>query len=172
MVFGIFLCRGDITPEICRDCVSFAINDTLNQCPNGKEALVYYDECMLGYANRDILFNPITKTGQLMVNQTNVTANQSDRFNKVVLSSLNEAAVEAGSSPRKFAFKKANYTSSQTVYVLVQCMPDMTRFDCSNCLQQIIKKLPRDKIGARILWTTCTLRYDHYPFYNETLRDP
>ncbi|CAA7060168.1 unnamed protein product [Microthlaspi erraticum] len=172
MVFGLFLCRGDITPEICRDCVSFAINDTLNRCPNGKKALVYYDECMLGYADRDILLNPITKTGQLMVNQTSVAANQSDRFSKVVLSLLNEAAMEAASSPSKFAVKKENYTSSQTVYVLVQCMPDMPTLNCSSCLQQIIKKLPRDKIGARILWTTCTLRYDHYPFYNETVRYP
>ncbi|ESQ55028.1 hypothetical protein EUTSA_v10024643mg [Eutrema salsugineum] len=169
-VFGFFLCRGDVSPEICRDCVRYAVNDTLHLCPNGKEGLVYYDECMVRYGDQDILLDPITKTGQLIENQENVTANQSDQFNKVVLSLTKEAAAEAAASPRKFAFKKSNYTSSQMVYVLVQCMPDLTTEDCLSCLQQSIKKLPRDKIGARFLWPTCTLRYDLYPFYNETLR--
>ncbi|KAL1218519.1 Cysteine-rich receptor-like protein kinase 5 [Cardamine amara subsp. amara] len=82
---------------------------------------------------------------------------------------MSEATEEAASSPRKFAFKKANYTSSKTVYVLVQCISDLTTENCTSCLQQIIKKLPRNETGARLVWPTCTLRYELYPFYNETL---
>ncbi|KAJ0263444.1 putative cysteine-rich receptor-like protein kinase 23 [Hirschfeldia incana] len=172
MVFGLILCRGDVSFEICRDCISFAVNDTLNHCPNEKEALIYYDECMLLYTDRNILLDPVTKSGELMVvNQQNVTANNPVRFSKVILSLVNEAAEEATASPRKFAFRKEKHASSQTVYVLVQCMPDLTTVMCSNCLQQTIKKLPRDKIGARLLSSDCTLRYDIYPFYNETYQE-
>ncbi|CAH8359049.1 unnamed protein product [Eruca vesicaria subsp. sativa] len=172
MVFGLFLCRGDVSVEICRDCVSFAVKDTLNLCPNEKEALIYYDECMLLYTDRSILLDPVTKTGDLMVvNQHNGKKNQPVRFSKVVLSLMNEAAEEATASPRKFAFKKETYAPSQTVYVLVQCMPDLTPVMCSSCLQQTIKNLSRDKMGARLLSPSCTLRYDIYPFYNETYQE-
>ena len=172
MVFGLFLCRPDVSFEICRDCISFSVKDTLNYCPNEKEALIYYDECMLLYTDRNILLDPVTKIVELMVvNQQNVTANQPVRFSKVVLSLMNKAAEEATGSSRKFAFKKENYASSQTVYVLVQCMPDLTTVKCSDCLQQSIKNLPRDKIGARLLLSGCTLRYDIYPFYNETYQE-
>ncbi|CAL9226544.1 unnamed protein product [Arabidopsis halleri] len=170
MVFGLFLCRRDLSPDICRDCVIFAVNDTRKQCPNGKEALIYYDECMLRYADRNFLLDPITTTGILIMNQKNTTANQSDRFNDVLLSLMNETAKEAAHSSRKFAVNKGNFTSSQNIYVLVQCLPDLTRENCSSCLQQTIKKLPRDKTGGILLWPSCTLRYELYPFYNETLR--
>ncbi|KAG7541801.1 Protein kinase domain [Arabidopsis thaliana x Arabidopsis arenosa] len=83
---------------------------------------------------------------------------------------MNETAKEAAHSSRKFAVNKGNFTSSQNIYVLVQCMPDLTRENCSSCLQQTIKKLPRDKTGGILLWPSCTLRYELYPFYNETLR--
>ncbi|KAJ0239586.1 Gnk2-homologous domain-containing protein [Hirschfeldia incana] len=36
-VTGLFLCRGDVTPEVCRSCIAFAVNDTLNRCPNERE---------------------------------------------------------------------------------------------------------------------------------------
>ncbi|KAL0763023.1 hypothetical protein Bca101_079174 [Brassica carinata] len=172
MVFGLFLCRAYVSFEICRDCISFAVKDTLNHCPNEKEALIYYDECMLLYTDRNILLDPVTKIGELMVvNQQNATANNPVRFSKVVLSLMNEAADEATASPRKFAFKKENYAPSQTVYVLVQCMPDLTTVMCSSCLKQTIKNLPSDKIGARLLSPSCILRYDIYPFYNETYQE-
>lgn len=172
MVFGLFLCRAYVSFEICRDCISLSVKDTLNHCPNEKEALIYYDECMLLYTDRNILLDPVTKIGELMVvNQQNVTANQPVRFSKVVHSLINEAAEEATASPRKFAFKKENYASAQTVYVLIQCMPDLTAVMCSNCLQQTIENVPLDKIGARLLSPNCTLRYDIYPFYNETYQE-
>ena len=96
MVFRLFLCRAYVSFEICRDCISFAVKDTLNHCPNEKEALIYYDECMLLYTDRNILLDPVTKIGELMVvNQQNATANNTVRFSKVVLSLMNEAADEA-----------------------------------------------------------------------------
>lgn len=167
-VYGLYLCRGDLSLEVCRDCVNFAVKDVLNQCPNRKEALIYYDKCMLRYADQHLLLDPVTTAGQLMENQNTVPANQSDRFSKVLLSLMNEVVEEVASSPRKFAFNKDKYTSSQTVYVLGQCTPDLSRENCSSCLKQAIKKLPRNKIGARILWPSCNLRYEPNLFYNET----
>ncbi|EOA17870.1 hypothetical protein CARUB_v10006279mg [Capsella rubella] len=168
-VFGLYLCRGDVSLEACRDCVNFAVKDILNQCKNGKEASIYYDACTLRYADRNILLDPVTNVPQLMENQNTVPDDQSGRFNKVLLSLMNEIVKEAVVSPRMFAYKEGKYTSSKTVYVLGQCTPDLPKQNCSSCLQQAIKKiLPRNKIGARILWPICNMRYEPNRFYNDT----
>ncbi|KAF3966157.1 hypothetical protein CMV_009726 [Castanea mollissima] len=39
-VYGLFLCRGDLTPDACQDCVSTATNEIVQQyCPAEKVAL-------------------------------------------------------------------------------------------------------------------------------------
>ncbi|XP_010439220.1 PREDICTED: cysteine-rich receptor-like protein kinase 5 isoform X1 [Camelina sativa] len=169
MVYGLYLCRGDLLPEVCRDCVNFAVKDILRQCPNEREALIYYDECMLRYTDRDTLLDPVATPGILIMNQQNITVNESEQFNDELLSLINETSKEAADSSRKFAVNKGKFTSSENIYVMVQCMPDLTRENCSSCLQETIRKLPRDKTGGRLLWPSCTLRYELYPFYNKTL---
>ena len=54
-VYGLFLCRGDLTPDACQDCVSTATNEIVQRyCPVEKVAVIWYDECMLRYSNRSI----------------------------------------------------------------------------------------------------------------------
>ncbi|EOA16181.1 hypothetical protein CARUB_v10004319mg [Capsella rubella] len=168
MVFGLYLCRGDLSREVCRDCVNFAVYDILNKCPNEKEALIHYDECLLRYTDRDILLDPITTADILKINQQNIVANQSVRFNDELLSLINETSKTAANSSRRFDAKKVNFTSSENISVMAQCIPDLTRENCSSCLQHAIKKVPRDKTGGSLLFPTCTLRYELMSLYNET----
>ncbi|CAH8360147.1 unnamed protein product [Eruca vesicaria subsp. sativa] len=166
-VTGLFLCRGDVTPEICRSCVAFAVNDTLNRCPNQREVTLYYDECMLRYSNRNILSTLTSSGGVIMSNSQNVTSNQTG-FRDLVLSTMNQAAADASSSPRRFDARKTNFTAFQTLYGLVQCTPDLSRQDCLSCLQQIVNQLPSDKIGGRLMVPSCNSRFELYQFYNES----
>ncbi|VVB11966.1 unnamed protein product [Arabis nemorensis] len=167
-VTGLFLCRGDVSPEVCRSCVAFSVNETLNRCPNESEAVLYYDECMLRYSHRNILSTVTLKGGAIMLNSNNISSNQVDRFKDLVSSTMNQAAVEAASSPRKFYTRKANWTAIQTLYGLVQCTPDLTSVDCLSCLQQSINGIPLYRSGGRLLWPSCNSRYELYAFYNET----
>ncbi|KAK7840155.1 cysteine-rich receptor-like protein kinase 25 [Quercus suber] len=41
-----------------------------------------------------------------------------------------------------FATKEAAFSSSLTLYSLVQCTPDLSSFDCNKCLQGAIANLP------------------------------
>ncbi|KAF2542951.1 hypothetical protein F2Q68_00029875 [Brassica cretica] len=166
-VTGLFLCRGDFTPEYCRSCVTFAVNDTLNRCPNQREVTLYYDECMLRYSDRNILLDSSLDNGIILYNTQNVTSNQTG-FRNLVLSTINQAATVASSSPRRFATGKANLTAFQTLYGLVQCTPDLTSQECLRCLNQIVNQLPMDKIGGRLIVPSCNSRYELYPFYNES----
>ncbi|ESQ39599.1 hypothetical protein EUTSA_v10000811mg [Eutrema salsugineum] len=166
-VTGLFLCRGDLSLEVCRTCVDFAVNDTLNWCPNQREVTLYYDECMLRYSNRNILSTLSANREFIWINNQNVTSNQTG-FRDLVLSTMNRASAEAASSSKKFSTVKSNWTAFQSVYGMVQCTPDLTRQDCWTCLQQIINHLPTHKIGGRLIVPSCNSRFELYAFYNES----
>ncbi|CAF1857081.1 BnaCnng14620D [Brassica napus] len=167
-VTGLFLCRGDVSQESCRNCVAFAVNESLTRCPNQSEAVLYYDECTLRYSHRNILSTLRTDGGYTLPNLNNIPRNQQDRFRDLVLSTLNQAAAKAVASSRKFDARKVNFTALQSLYGLVQCTPDLTGQDCLRCLQTSINQLPTERIGARLLLPSCGSRYELYPFYNES----
>ncbi|KAL1166068.1 hypothetical protein V6Z11_A06G171500 [Gossypium hirsutum] len=44
MVYGLFLCRGDVHPENCRDCINLAAAVAPQLCPNRTWAIIWYEE--------------------------------------------------------------------------------------------------------------------------------
>ncbi|XP_075097695.1 cysteine-rich receptor-like protein kinase 10 isoform X3 [Nicotiana tabacum] len=64
IVYGLFLCRGDVAPLDCQDCVTAASKDILeNYCPMGKIAVIWYDDCLLRYSNLPI-FGRLEESGK------------------------------------------------------------------------------------------------------------
>ncbi|KAI9078162.1 hypothetical protein K1719_039861 [Acacia pycnantha] len=62
----------------------------------------------------------------------------------------------------------------QTIYGLVQCMPDLSEQDCGDCLEKAISSIPllcNNKIGGRIIKWSCNIRYENYRFYDTTVVD-
>ncbi|KAI5324576.1 hypothetical protein L3X38_033649 [Prunus dulcis] len=53
-VYAIGLCRGDVTGNPCRYCLSNATQILTQSCPNQKQAFVVFDHCTLRYASRSI----------------------------------------------------------------------------------------------------------------------
>ncbi|KAJ0233428.1 Protein kinase domain-containing protein [Hirschfeldia incana] len=167
-VYGLFLCRGDVLPEACRNCVTYSVNQILARCPNGNEAVIYFEECILRYSHKNI-FSVLTLEGEhIRMNGNNISLNQEVRFRGLVSSTLNRAASEAANNSRKFYTTKANFTTVQTLYVLAQCTPDLTRRDCLTCLRSSINGMPLNRYGGRLLWPSCNTRYELNKFYNET----
>ncbi|VVB11965.1 unnamed protein product [Arabis nemorensis] len=166
-VTGLFLCRGDFSAEVCRNCVSFAINYIFIRCPNEREVTIYYDECLLRYSHRNILSN-VTLKGEFIMLNSDKISDQVDRFEDLASSTMNQAAIEAATNARKFYTRKANWTALQDLYVLVQCTPDLTMEDCLRCLERSINRMTLNRIGARQLYPSCNSRYELYAFYNET----
>lgn len=68
-----------------------------------------------------------------------------------------------------FATQEVNFTSSQRIYELVQCTPDLAEDDCNTCLRFAIHTLSNcctGQRGARVLLPACNVRYEvNYPFY-------
>ncbi|XP_056865080.1 cysteine-rich receptor-like protein kinase 10 isoform X1 [Raphanus sativus] len=167
-VTGLFLCRGDVSQEACSDCVSFSVKDILTKCPNQSDATIYYNRCMLRYSDRYI-FSNLTLSGEfLWYNGYSIGYNYEDQFEKLVLTTMIEAALEAANSSRYFCERNAKWKEYENLYVLVQCTPDLTRQDCLFCLQKSINLLPFKSKGARLLFPSCNSRYELFEFYNET----
>uniref|UniRef100_A0A6N2NAX6 Cysteine-rich receptor-like protein kinase 10 n=1 Tax=Salix viminalis TaxID=40686 RepID=A0A6N2NAX6_SALVM len=128
VVYGMFLCRGDVSDSVCRSCVTFATKDVLEKCLIEKVAMIWYDECELRYSNRNI-FSTVDQDFTLyMMSPNNVTVDP-DRFNQLVETTLNNISTRAASAPsgaKKFAVQQANYTGVQKLYTLVQCSPDLS----------------------------------------------
>lgn len=171
-VTGLFLCRGDIIPEICGDNALYAVDDALTRCPDQKEATIWYNPCTLRYSDRNILSTLATSPGVLLTNTNNVTAELRDRLRDVLNSTMDDAARTAVNSSRKFALKKTDFTPTKRFYGLVQCTPDLTSDECNVCLRRAIDGLPREQVGGRNLLPSCNVRYELYPFYSETLAPP
>ena len=78
-------------------------------------------------------------------------------------------------SGKKFATKEENFTGFQRVYSLVQCTPDLSPDQCDRCLIGTIAILPDccgGKQGARVLFPSCNVRYELYPFYQSVAAPP
>ncbi|XP_010439193.1 PREDICTED: cysteine-rich receptor-like protein kinase 15 isoform X2 [Camelina sativa] len=164
-VTGLFLCRGDYSPEICRSCVVFAVNESLVRCPDKRAAVFYYEECILRYSDENILSTVTYDGGLIMENPNNFSSNQRDWFVATVSSTLNQAAVLTAKSSRKFYTIETELTPVQTLNGLLQCTPDLTRQECLSCLQSSIKKLDLSRVGGRYVYPSCTSRYELYSFY-------
>uniref|UniRef100_F6HJ10 Gnk2-homologous domain-containing protein n=1 Tax=Vitis vinifera TaxID=29760 RepID=F6HJ10_VITVI len=168
VAYGLFLCRGDVAIDDCRDCVANASAEILQQCSGVKKAIIWYDQCMLHYSNRSI-FSRVEENPMLQLyNLQNVT--DPGPFNQLVVDTMNATATLAANdeSGKKFATKEENFTGSQTLYSLVQCTPDLSIADCSKCLEGAIGALSlccSGKQGARTLTPSCNARYELYPFY-------
>ncbi|KAK4733245.1 hypothetical protein R3W88_007506 [Solanum pinnatisectum] len=175
IVYGMFLCRGDVSPDVCQNCVSTAVKDVTSEsyCPNGKIAVLWVDECLIRYSDQP-LFGTATRYGFL--NTQNVSEPQ--RFLSVLGNVINEliASVAANGNNRSgkiYASKEANFTSLERVYTFAQCIPDVSSSSCENCLRTAIGNLPSDgKRGGRVLLPSCNVRYELYPFYNVTASTP
>ncbi|GMH05350.1 hypothetical protein Nepgr_007190 [Nepenthes gracilis] len=126
-VYGIFLCRGDDTKDVCRTCVTTAVKAVQENCPNRKQAIIWYDVCMIRYSNASFFGELDESTGVYLVNENSITNNVTG-FTNVLGNTMNKTARLAakGQSGKKFATADANFNSSQKLYTLAQCTPDLS----------------------------------------------
>ncbi|KAL5839806.1 hypothetical protein ACOSQ4_012414 [Xanthoceras sorbifolium] len=170
-VNAIALCSGDVNLDACRSCINDSVSELKQSCPNQKEAIGQYDKCMLRYSNRTIFGVMDSSRKFYMWNTENVSS--VDQFNQVLrtlLESLRSRAA-SGSSLRKFAAGNATAPDFKMLYALVQCTPDLSKEDCTDCLIRITGLIPKccdRKEGGRVFVPSCNLRFEIYRFYEPT----
>ncbi|ESR62361.1 hypothetical protein CICLE_v10014534mg [Citrus x clementina] len=174
-VYGLALCRGDSTPEACASCLNFTVRDMMKNCPNQKEAISWGGmdfPCVVRYSNRSFFGKLELKPTEFNHNINNITSSLK-QFDRIWRSLMDRVLAKAssGNSKPKFATEEANLTSSETIYALMQCTPDISQSDCEFCLRQSMADLQSccyGKKGSYVLGPSCIFRWEMYPFYGAT----
>ncbi|KAF7849037.1 hypothetical protein BT93_L1316 [Corymbia citriodora subsp. variegata] len=171
-VYGLFLCRGDVAANLCRSCIHEAFNILIERCPGQKEAIIWYDECLVRYSNRSffsimetkpIIFIANPLDGSVTVNKiVEQTFNNEDFVAKVTDLARNVTDLVI-SSKRLYTTKNVYVSSLVTLHELAQCTPDISKSACKSCLLSAIKEFPTvlnlKRGGARILQPSCNVQY-------------
>ncbi|KAJ7967627.1 Cysteine-rich receptor-kinase-like protein [Quillaja saponaria] len=167
--YGLFHCRPYTSPELCRSCIKVASELITSLCPQQKEAITWYDECMLRFSNRSI-FSDLEEIPKAYLWNVNDIKN-SGGFNETMTGLMNSLVAQAVSSRKLFAAGVENDTIFSSIYGLVQCTPDISTRDCRTCLTRSLSDIPKccnGKRGGRVLKPSCIIRYETFPFYNTT----
>ncbi|KAI3837296.1 hypothetical protein MKX03_002446, partial [Papaver bracteatum] len=176
-IYGSLQCRGDVSLDDCQSCVKTGAKDinTNGRCPNSKQAIIYYDVCMLRYSNR-YYFNIMQNTpGVYLWNVNNIS--NPNQFRPVLAKLLIDIAgeVETKTDPANFATGVRNFDSSIRLYGLVQCTADIPSSSCFQCLFGAITEIPDccdGKQGGRVIRPSCNWRYEIYPFFESPSTPP
>lgn len=120
-IYCLFLCRGDVTTEVCQVCVATATKNLVQQyCPRGRWVVIWYDECMLRYSEPNFF---IIMDDPSFYEWDNTTVAELDRFNKLLATMFDDSVTRAQNAPlgaKMFATKEAKFSSSLTLHSLVQ----------------------------------------------------
>ncbi|XP_021713477.1 cysteine-rich receptor-like protein kinase 25 [Chenopodium quinoa] len=139
-VFALYDCRNDLPLRTCHDCVEEAAKNLLEICTS-KEAITYYEQCMLRYANRPI-YNIMELKPQLYFCEISIPdGGELNRTVEPILKGLIDEATMENSS-RYFGLGDESYFEYQRVYSMVQCTPDISREQCKECLMNSLNYNP------------------------------
>ncbi|MCD7451109.1 hypothetical protein HAX54_009557 [Datura stramonium] len=170
-VYGVFLCRGDVAPKDCQNCIDVATEQILRECLLKKQAIIWYDQCLVRYS--DVPFASMldgSSVSRILYNTQNVS--QPEQFKENLSAMFNNLTTQATLvyPNLKYAANSDEITPFQKLYGMVQCLPDLSATDCRTCLnsaRSVIATLLSDArvpSGCRVLFASCNLRYELYPF--------
>ena len=167
--YGLFLCRGDVSNSTCQTCVSLARNYITDRCSTSKNAIIWFEECMLRYSN--IYFFGVAQTHPylFMWNIQNITSPEETAFG--VLALMNNLVDEALGTNKLYSNGNRTLNNGNgTRYGFVQCSRDLNRTECSNCLQVLVNNVSdccQESAGFRMFNPSCELRYANFSFIEQ-----
>ncbi|XP_057962111.1 cysteine-rich receptor-like protein kinase 15 [Malania oleifera] len=176
-VYGLFLCRGDVDPRTCQNCIDLAGRAILESCTGRKRAIIWYDQCLVRYSDESFFHvMEATPAFYLVERPGNITYGLNpDECHRAMSEVFRNLSTTAVYTPSKHMYEtgRVNISGRVELYGLVQCTPDLLASDCVKCLQGAVSELPRPRDkqvwgqGARVLTPSCNIRYEIYPFVAE-----
>ncbi|XP_021719470.1 putative cysteine-rich receptor-like protein kinase 9 [Chenopodium quinoa] len=168
--YGLYMCRGDLNGQQCHDCVEAASKTIVEKCPTQKEAIMWYQECMVRYANRPIYSHQ--EQSQMSYTWSLVNVSDPTKFGKLI-SEMMDGLIEqaAYNSSRGYATDQGELTLFENVYAFAQCTPDIIGNRCERCLRVAFRNMGAccgtARVSMEMYLPSCWLRYDQAPFIGE-----
>uniref|UniRef100_A0A7N2MB55 non-specific serine/threonine protein kinase n=1 Tax=Quercus lobata TaxID=97700 RepID=A0A7N2MB55_QUELO len=115
-------------------------------------------------------------TGNLFTDINMMNISEPEQYRSIVNDTLGDLTKQAafGSLANMYATGEVPFID-RTIYALVQCSGNLSAEDCNSCLHIAITEILTccySAIGARVMGTSCYLRYEVYPFYGDALAPP
>ncbi|XP_049396691.1 cysteine-rich receptor-like protein kinase 10 isoform X2 [Solanum stenotomum] len=170
-VYGLFLCRGDVVPKDCKNCIDVARERIQRECPLKKQAIIWFDECLVRYSNASFVSMLDTSVSRILYDAQNVSqpeqfmGNLSAIFDNVITQAITV------SLNLKYADNSDKINDFQRLYGMVQCLPDLSAPDCVTCLRTTLSQMSitlldtKIPTGGRVLHASCNLRYELYQLH-------
>ncbi|XP_019444518.1 PREDICTED: cysteine-rich receptor-like protein kinase 15 [Lupinus angustifolius] len=175
-IYGLFLCRGDVSNDTCQNCTITANQEIRIQCASNTSAIIWYDTCMLRYSNKNFFGEEQTSPLAFVGNITNTTTPSAIQGYRDEQTLMYQLIKEASSTDMLFKTgKSVGGNESENGYGLVQCTRDINSSSCNSCLHQLMKeadKCCQHKVGWSLMGPSCNIRYERYNFYNQTCAPP
>ena len=167
MVYGLYLCRGDVNSSLCHTCVQNCSNLIKQHCPNTASAILWYPFCLLRYSNQNFFGNLTLRPRIPMFDamQNSTSAGEFDSDAQVLMSGLIQIGAEA---PLRFGTHMFNINGTQRRYGWVQCSRDITSEECKTCLSDMLEDVEnccQEKKVWRIFSPSCIVMYETQPFF-------
>ena len=167
--YGLAQCRADLNASACRACLDGAARDMAAGCPGQKSAMLIYDGCLLRHSNASFFGAADTSVSVWVWNTQNATQPAEEFRSRLGALMRNLTARAAYASPRMFAAGETGLTPFVNIYGMAQCTRDLAAADCNSCLAAAVASIPSccdGKQGGRVLYRTCSIRFEVYPFYD------
>nr|GEV21953.1 zinc finger BED domain-containing protein RICESLEEPER 2-like [Tanacetum cinerariifolium] len=159
---AIALCRADIEAIPCGTCVNNSIVNLRQVCPNQKDGSFFYDDCMVACSEEYLLGSTRMKYPIVDWRSANVT-DDVPSFTRDLLNLITNLTAEAaaGGSLLKYAAGTMTRPYSEVTYGFVQCTPDLSEEECTNCLKDTVSQMVRQvsgSIGVQVNSRKCNMR--------------
>ncbi|KAJ6292242.1 hypothetical protein OIU78_024420, partial [Salix suchowensis] len=169
-VYGLVHCMASPPAANCSSCVNYAIQALMTACPHQKEAISWGGNplpCIVRYANR-YCFGSLERSPTLALYNTGIINATFIEFGQI-WSGFTDIVKRANSTRNMLAAETTDLSSTQKIYVFMQCTPDVSQSNCGECLQQSVDDYKRccyGQQGGVVGTPNCFFRWDLYPYYN------
>ncbi|KAJ4899704.1 Cysteine-rich receptor-like protein kinase 11 [Raphanus sativus] len=177
-VYAMGLCIPGAQSKHCSECITKAVTDMIQNCPNQTEAFSWPGTetlCMVRYANSSFFGSMNLEPNSLRYNTGNITINMSEferiwdafMIKLIDTASAGRSGASSSSSGKYYAADITSLTTFQRVYALMECTPDLSPENCEACLRANVRRYQeccRGNQGGVARRPSCFFRWDLYPF--------
>ncbi|XP_062189972.1 cysteine-rich receptor-like protein kinase 10 [Phragmites australis] len=167
-VYGLVLCRGDLSSSDCFDCGTRAGQDVRRACNRTRDVALCYNQCYVRVSDTDFLASARNSGELYLISGTNIsTGVDVVAYDSAVTRLLNATVRYAvDTSGKLFATGQLVGLDPKipNIWSMAQCAADLSPALCQRCLDDLVARwwngssFPLNGEGARIAGSRCNLR--------------
>ncbi|KAK8971794.1 hypothetical protein V6N11_081491 [Hibiscus sabdariffa] len=173
-IYSLFLCRSDVSQDVCRLCMSNVTRQVTQACPGDKRAIMWFELCMIRYSDMDFFGQATLEPFYLRWNPQNTTSPpEGDIGTRGFVYSLVEQAIFAVNMSAEGNLDARDGSGRR--FGRAQCSRDLNVNSCSTCLRNLLNRTEAccmNRTGWQVLNPSCYLRYDNNPVSDQPPAPP